>query len=175
MIIRCRSGGRRNGPFRIPASRLAKKPPMCTWRTTRTCSTPPPPTSSSSRMRNSSTTTALQDPSAVNPSPRWVSQPEPFRKTQDEIPGFTGGWSSGITEIGEFSFDGGIYGKNSFRQDSEGSCHHRQLHQDRQDPLHQGRLLLGYLRRTSSPIEWPESSIGACSTLRTGAPPPPTT
>jgi hypothetical protein len=35
-------------------------------------------------------------------------------KTQDEIPGFTGGWSSGVTEIGEQTFDGGIYGKNTF-------------------------------------------------------------
>jgi hypothetical protein len=32
----------------------------------------------------------------------------------DQIPNFTGGWDSGLTEINEFSFNGGIYGKNSF-------------------------------------------------------------
>lgn len=32
----------------------------------------------------------------------------------DQIPNFTGGWNSGLTEINEFSFNGGIYGKNSF-------------------------------------------------------------
>ncbi len=32
----------------------------------------------------------------------------------DQIPNFTGGWDSGLTEIEEFSFDSGIYGKGSF-------------------------------------------------------------
>ena len=31
-----------------------------------------------------------------------------------QIPNSTGGWNSGLTEINEFSFYGGIYGKNSF-------------------------------------------------------------
>jgi len=57
----------------------------------------------------------LSNPSAVNPSTvGFISQSLFSGKTQDEIPGFTGGWSSGITEIGQQSFDGGIYGKNSF-------------------------------------------------------------
>ncbi|MGA2653974.1 MAG: carboxypeptidase regulatory-like domain-containing protein [Terracidiphilus sp.] len=59
--------------------------------------------------------TSLQDPSAVNPSTVGFPAQSLFSgKTQDEIPGFTGGWSSGITEIGEQTFDGGIYGKNTF-------------------------------------------------------------
>ena len=32
----------------------------------------------------------------------------------DQIPNFTGGWQSGLTEINEYSFNGGIYGTNSF-------------------------------------------------------------
>jgi hypothetical protein len=36
----------------------------------------------------------------------------------DRIPGFTGGWSAGITEIGEQTFDGGLYGANSFGKTS---------------------------------------------------------
>jgi hypothetical protein len=57
----------------------------------------------------------LGDPTAVNPSTvGFISQSLFSGKTQDEIPGFTGGWSSGITEIGQQTFDGGIYGKNSF-------------------------------------------------------------
>jgi hypothetical protein len=31
-----------------------------------------------------------------------------------QIPNFKGGWDAGLTEIDEFSFDGGIYGPNSF-------------------------------------------------------------
>ncbi|MGA2653389.1 MAG: carboxypeptidase regulatory-like domain-containing protein [Terracidiphilus sp.] len=57
---------------------------------------------------------SLQDPAAVNPSALGFPNQSLFGHTQDEIPGFTGGWSSGITEIGEENFDGGIYGKNTF-------------------------------------------------------------
>ena len=57
----------------------------------------------------------LTDPSAVNPATLGFPVQSLFSgKTQDEIPGFTGGWASGLTEIGEQSFDGGIYGKNTF-------------------------------------------------------------
>jgi len=35
-------------------------------------------------------------------------------KASPQIPNSTGGWNSGLTEINEFSFYGGIYGKNSF-------------------------------------------------------------
>ena len=57
----------------------------------------------------------LQDPAAVNPSALGFPNQSLFSgKTQDEIPGFTGGWQSGITEIGQQSFDGGLYGKNTF-------------------------------------------------------------
>jgi hypothetical protein len=35
-------------------------------------------------------------------------------KASPQIPNATGGWNSGLTEINEFSFNGGIYGKNSF-------------------------------------------------------------
>ena len=57
----------------------------------------------------------LTDPSAVNPSTLGFPNQSLFAgKSQDEIPGFTGGWASGITEIGQQSFDGGIYGKNTF-------------------------------------------------------------
>jgi len=57
----------------------------------------------------------LSDPSAVNPATLGLPNQSLFSgKTQDEIPGFTGGWDSGITEIGQQSFDGGLYGKNSF-------------------------------------------------------------
>jgi hypothetical protein len=59
--------------------------------------------------------TSLQDPSAVNPTTVGFPAQSFFSgKVQDEIPGFTGGWSSGITEIGDEGFDGGIYGKGTF-------------------------------------------------------------
>jgi hypothetical protein len=62
----------------------------------------------------------LGDPSAVNPSTVGFPNQSLFAgKSQDEIPGFTGGWSSGITEIGQQTFDGGIYGKNSFGKTSK--------------------------------------------------------
>ena len=58
---------------------------------------------------------SLQNPSAVLPSTVGFPSQSLFSgKTQDEIPGFTGGWSSGITEIGDEGFDGGIYGKGTF-------------------------------------------------------------
>ena len=57
----------------------------------------------------------LTDPSAVDPAKLGFPVQSLFSgKTQDEIPGFTGGWNSGVTEIGQQSFDGGIYGKNTF-------------------------------------------------------------
>jgi len=57
----------------------------------------------------------LTNPSAVNPATLGLPNQSLFSgKTQDEIPGFTGGWSAGITEIGQQTFDGGIYGKNTF-------------------------------------------------------------
>jgi hypothetical protein len=37
-----------------------------------------------------------------------------FGNSNPQIPNATGGWASGLTEINEFSFYGGIYGKNSF-------------------------------------------------------------
>ena len=37
----------------------------------------------------------------------------------DQIPNSTGGWSSGLTELNEFNFDSGIYGKNSFGKTSK--------------------------------------------------------
>ena len=59
--------------------------------------------------------TSMQDPSAVLPATVGFPNQSWFAgKVQTEIPGFTGGWSSGITEIGEEGFNGGIYGKNSF-------------------------------------------------------------
>jgi len=57
---------------------------------------------------------SLQDPSAVNPGTLGFPNQSLFGRTQDQIPDFTGGWSSGITEISQFSFDGGQYGKDSF-------------------------------------------------------------
>ena len=57
---------------------------------------------------------SLQDASAVNPATLGFPNQSLFGRSQDQIPDFTGGWSSGITEIGEFSFDSGQYGKNSF-------------------------------------------------------------
>jgi len=58
---------------------------------------------------------SLANPSAVTPSTVGIPAQSLFSgKTQDEIPGFTGGWSAGITEIGSEGFDGGIYGKNTF-------------------------------------------------------------
>jgi hypothetical protein len=57
----------------------------------------------------------LSDPSAVNPATLGFPNQSLFSgKSQDELPGFTGGWASGVTEIGEQTFDGGIYGKNTF-------------------------------------------------------------
>jgi Carboxypeptidase regulatory-like domain/TonB-dependent Receptor Plug Domain len=57
----------------------------------------------------------LTDPGAVNPATLGLPNQTLFSgKSQDEIPGFTGGWAAGITEIGEQNFDGGIYGKNTF-------------------------------------------------------------
>jgi hypothetical protein len=38
----------------------------------------------------------------------------PGGKTNPQIPNMTGGWNSGLTEINEYSFYGGIYGDNSF-------------------------------------------------------------
>ena len=59
--------------------------------------------------------TSLADPKAVNPTTLNFPVQSLFAgKVQDEIPGFTGGWSSGITEIGDEGFDGGIYGKGTF-------------------------------------------------------------
>jgi hypothetical protein len=37
----------------------------------------------------------------------------------DQIPNFTGGWSSGLTEINEFDFNSGIYGKGTFGKTSK--------------------------------------------------------
>jgi len=37
----------------------------------------------------------------------------------DQMPNSTGGWSSGLTEINEFDFNSGIYGKNSFGKTSK--------------------------------------------------------
>jgi hypothetical protein len=57
----------------------------------------------------------LTDAAAVNPGTLGLPVQSLFSgKTQDEIPGFTGGWASGVTEIGQQTFDGGIYGKNTF-------------------------------------------------------------
>jgi hypothetical protein len=57
---------------------------------------------------------SLQDPSAVNPATLGFPNQSLFGRSQDQIPDFTGGWSSGVTEISQFSFDSGQYGKNSF-------------------------------------------------------------
>ena len=44
----------------------------------------------------------LTDPGAVNPATLGLPNQTLFSgKSQDEIPGFTGGWAAGITEIGE--------------------------------------------------------------------------
>ena len=82
----------------------------------------------------------------VSPATARIPEPERFRQgRRTEIPDFTGGWSSGVSpKSAKFSFNSGIYGKEQLWQDGQGSRHHRQLHQDRQDPLDQGRLLLGY-------------------------------
>jgi hypothetical protein len=65
-----------------------------------------------SKFINDST---LADPGAVTPSTVGFPGQSLFSgKTQDEIPGFEGDWGEGITEIGEQTFDGGIYGKNTF-------------------------------------------------------------
>jgi hypothetical protein len=57
----------------------------------------------------------MQDPSAVTPATvGFLNQSLFAGKTQTEIPGFTGGWDAGITEIGDEGFNGGIYGPNSF-------------------------------------------------------------
>jgi len=37
----------------------------------------------------------------------------------DQIPNSTGGWNSGLTEINEFDFNSGIYGKNTFGKTSK--------------------------------------------------------
>jgi hypothetical protein len=37
----------------------------------------------------------------------------------DQMPNSTGGWSSGLTEINEYDFNSGIYGKNSFGKTSK--------------------------------------------------------
>jgi len=37
----------------------------------------------------------------------------------DQLPNSTGGWNSGLTEINEFDFNSGIYGKNSFGKTSK--------------------------------------------------------
>ena len=37
----------------------------------------------------------------------------------DQMPNSTGGWNSGLTEINEFDFNSGIYGKNSFGKTSK--------------------------------------------------------
>ncbi|MGB6975727.1 MAG: carboxypeptidase regulatory-like domain-containing protein [Terracidiphilus sp.] len=37
----------------------------------------------------------------------------------DQIPNFTGGWASGVTEINEFDFNSGIYGPNTFGKTSK--------------------------------------------------------
>jgi len=37
----------------------------------------------------------------------------------DQIPNFTGGWNSGLTEINEFDFNSGIYGKGTFGKTSK--------------------------------------------------------
>ena len=62
---------------------------------------------------------SLQDASAVSPATLGFPNQSVFGRTQDQIPDFTGGWSSGITEISEFSFDSGQYGKNSFGKTSK--------------------------------------------------------
>jgi hypothetical protein len=63
---------------------------------------------------------SLTDPSAVNPTNLgFVNQSLFSGKVQDSVPGFTGGWDSGITEIGQQTFDGGIYGKGTFGKTSE--------------------------------------------------------
>jgi Carboxypeptidase regulatory-like domain/TonB-dependent Receptor Plug Domain len=65
-----------------------------------------------SKFVNDST---LQDPAAVNPSNLGFPSQSLFSgKSQDEIPGSEGDWGEGVTEIGQQTFDGGIYGKNTF-------------------------------------------------------------
>jgi hypothetical protein len=65
-----------------------------------------------SKFVNDST---LTDPGAVTPSALGFPNQSLFSgKSQDEIPGFEGDWGEGITEIGQQTFDGGIYGKNTF-------------------------------------------------------------
>jgi hypothetical protein len=56
----------------------------------------------------------LSKPDAVNPTSLGLPSQSLFGHVASQIPGLTGGWSSGVTEIGQMSFDGGIYGKNSF-------------------------------------------------------------
>ncbi|MGA3044989.1 MAG: TonB-dependent receptor [Terracidiphilus sp.] len=57
----------------------------------------------------------LSTPAAATPAAFGFPNQSLFSgKSQDEIPGFTGGWQAGITEIGQQTFDGGLYGKNSF-------------------------------------------------------------
>jgi len=95
-------------------------------------------------------------------------------KTQDEIPGFTGGWSSGITEIGDEGFDGGIYGKGTFGKTAKAPAF-----TDNFTKIIKTHSLKGGFywdtQRTCNPAVVSRMIIKACSTLRTGALHPPTT
>jgi len=62
---------------------------------------------------------SLSKPSAVTSGTTGFPSTSLFGHTASQIPGFTGGWDSGLTDIGQFSYDSGIYGKNSFGKTSK--------------------------------------------------------
>jgi hypothetical protein len=66
---------------------------------------------------------SLANPTAVSRSKVGIPAGSVFGGTRNgsssQIPNFTGGWASGLTEIEEMSFAGGIYGANSFGKTSK--------------------------------------------------------
>jgi len=64
---------------------------------------------------------SLSNPSAVSRAKLGFPVQSLFGSSHltDQIPDFTGPWDGGLTEISQFSFDSGIYGKNSFGKTSK--------------------------------------------------------
>jgi len=62
---------------------------------------------------------SLSNPSAVSRAKLGFPVGSMFGASKtDQIPNFTGGWNSGLTEINEFDFNSGIYGKGTFGKTS---------------------------------------------------------
>jgi hypothetical protein len=176
MTILCRSGGRRNGLFPIPASRSGKETAHVYL-------------ANYTHVFNASTTNEFvfsyaefindnKPPGSVGCQPEHGRLPNqslfPGRRRM-RFPDSRADGTSGITEIGEQTFDGGIYGKNTFGKTAKAPA----ITDNFTKIVKTHSIKAGFYWDTQENLQsnsnGPPNPYSGFSTLKTGAPHPHTT